>query len=151
MKDFINKPSYTTQKDTTVNLFIQSLIDVESSGDDAAIGDNGKAKGCLQIWNIVVEDVNRLYNTNYTHDDVFDREKAVQICVYYLTYWGEFYENAMHCKPTYEILARIWNGGPHGWAKDSTLPYWEKVKQRLHELSPTTNLSEQGVVPASIR
>ena len=34
-------------------------------------------------------------------------------------------------KPTYEVYARIWNGGPDGWKKRSTLKYWKKVKKEL--------------------
>lgn len=29
---------------------------------------------------------------------------------------------------TYEVLARIHNGGPDGWRKPSTIRYWQKVK-----------------------
>tara|TARA_R100000655_G_scaffold110052_2_gene167212 strand:- start:1011 stop:1397 length:387 start_codon:yes stop_codon:yes gene_type:complete len=32
---------------------------------------------------------------------------------------------------TNEIGARIWNGGPNGWKKDSTKKYWKKVKKVL--------------------
>tara|TARA_R100000700_G_scaffold45_1_gene147 strand:- start:323 stop:697 length:375 start_codon:yes stop_codon:yes gene_type:complete len=32
---------------------------------------------------------------------------------------------------TDEIGARIWNGGPNGWKKDSTKKYWKKVKRFL--------------------
>jgi hypothetical protein len=34
-------------------------------------------------------------------------------------------------KPTLEDMARIHNGGPNGWKKESTKPYWEKVKKLL--------------------
>jgi hypothetical protein len=27
--------------------------------------------------------------------------------------------------------ARIWNGGPTGWKRDTTLGYWSKVKKEL--------------------
>ena len=30
-----------------------------------------------------------------------------------------------------EAIARIHNGGPMGWRKESTKPYWEKVKKAM--------------------
>ncbi len=30
-----------------------------------------------------------------------------------------------------EARARIWNGGPRGYRKDSTKKYWEKVKEAM--------------------
>ena len=43
---------------------ITSLVQVESRGNSNAIGDNGKAIGCLQIHKGVVEDVNRIYGNH---------------------------------------------------------------------------------------
>lgn len=33
--------------------------------------------------------------------------------------------------PTVEVYARIWNGGPEGWRKSSTLAYWRRVRNAL--------------------
>jgi len=56
---------------------ILAIIAVESGGDNNAIGDNGKAYGCLQIWSVYVEDANQFAGTSYTHLDAFDREKSI--------------------------------------------------------------------------
>ena len=111
--------------------FIDALIQVESSGNDTAVGDGGKAVGCLQIWQVVIDDVNRVYHTNYRAPDRMDRRKSIEICVKYLAFWGKRYEKKTGRKCTREILARIWNGGPNGYDKKNTVEYWNKVKMAL--------------------
>lgn len=32
-----------------------------------------------------------------------------------------------------EARARIWNGGPRGYRKDSTKKYWKKVKEAMND------------------
>jgi hypothetical protein len=110
---------------------VKALIQVESKGNDLAVGDNGRAVGCLQIWEVVIKDVNRVYHTNYKATDRTDRKKSIQICRKYLVIWGKHYEKVTGKKCTLEVLARIWNGGPNGWKKDSTIKYWNKVKKEL--------------------
>jgi hypothetical protein len=111
---------------------ILALIAVESGGDLAAVGDNGKALGCLQLHAIYVEDVNRIYKTSYKHEDAYDMNKATDIAVKYLMHYGKVYENKTGHEATYEVLARIHNGGPNGWKKKATLKYWQKVKKELN-------------------
>ena len=43
-----------------LSLVIQALIIVESGGNNVAVGDGGKAVGCLQIHPIMVKEVNRI-------------------------------------------------------------------------------------------
>lgn len=103
---------------------IDALVKVESKGDVNAIGDNGKAVGCLQIWCDVIEDVNRFSMVQYTYDDRYDYVKSKEICRKYLLHYGG--RNASN-----ETYARIWNGGPKGHTKISTKKYWNKVKVYL--------------------
>lgn len=126
-------PPITQQKDISVEDFLQALIKVESMGNDKAIGDNGKAKGCLQIWDVVIQDVNRVYGTKYVHDDAFDRAKSIDIAKKYLSYYAKvFKRNNPDKVVNYEVLSRIWNGGPKGYIKNATIAYWNKVKQALY-------------------
>ena len=118
--------------------FIDAIIQVESGGNLDAIGDNGKAQGCLQIKQCVIDDVNKFYPKYYRErlyvlDDAFAKDKALEICWLYLKHWGEVYQKKMGKKPTMEVFARIWNGGPNGWKKKSTLKYWEKVKRQMEK------------------
>ena len=103
---------------------ISALIAVESSGNDLAIGDGGKAIGPLQIHKAVVTDVNRFTGAQYRHQDMTNRAIARKVCQAYLEHYGK------GC--TTEQLARKWNGGgPAGDRKTATLPYWRKVEAQL--------------------
>ena len=110
---------------STLSVLIISLLPaiatVESNNDNHAIGDNGRSVGCLQISAACVEDVNRIYHTAYTLED---RRNAVQSRRIAL-------ERRTGKKPTVEVLARIWNGGPRGYKKSATLEYWGKVERRM--------------------
>ena len=102
---------------------ITALIAVESSGNDLAIGDQGRAIGCLQIHRAVVLDVNQFTRAHYRHQDMTNRAIARKVCQAYLEHYGK------GC--TTEQLARKWNGGPTGDRKTATLPYWRKVEAQL--------------------
>ena len=39
--------------------------------------------------------------------------------------------NYHHESSTNEMIARNWNGGPKGYRKNQTVPYWNKVKPQL--------------------
>jgi len=108
---------------TTISNLITALIIVESSGNDQAIGDNGRAIGPLQIHRGVVQDVNRFTGNHYRHQDMTNRVAARAVCEAYLTHYGK------NC--TTEQLARRWNGGPAGDRKSATEAYWAKVKKQL--------------------
>lgn len=108
-----------------------SIMMVESHGNENAIGDNGAALGCMQIHMCVIDDVNRIYKTNYRSQDRLVTKKSFMIAKKYLKYWGDQYEKDTGKKPNAEIYARIWNGGPIGYKKTATESYWEKVRKEI--------------------
>jgi hypothetical protein len=108
---------------TTISNLISALIIVESSGNDQAIGDQGRAIGCLQIHRAVVLDVNRITGSNYRHSEMTNRVAARAVCEAYLKHYGR--------GATTEQLARRWNGGPTGDRKSATEAYWAKVKKAI--------------------
>ena len=108
---------------------ILAMIIVESAGIDHAIGDDGKAFGCLQIHAACVEDVNRIYGTNYSHEDMFIRKNAVAVCRMYIDHYVT-HERLGHV-PTYEDMARCWNAGPTGSKQGRGQRYWVKVVLEL--------------------
>jgi len=112
-----------------VNRLIPALSKVESNNNSLATGDNGRAFGKLQIWQLVIDDVNKITGSKYKHSDAFNPVKANEICKIYLSYYCT--EKRLGHKPTMEDGARIWNGGPNGYKKDSTISYWNKVKAEL--------------------
>ena len=99
----------------TWSLLLAALIAVESGGNPAAVGDNGRAVGCLQIWPCVVQDVNRIAGTSYTLEDRKSPAKSRQMCLIYLQHWAKKYENKTGLRATEEILCALWNGGPNGY------------------------------------
>ncbi len=111
---------------------ILAIIAVESGSDNNAIGDNGKAYGCLQIWSVYVEDANQFAGTSYTHLDAFDREKSIAMFTAYMSRYAT--EKRIGHTPTAEDIARIHNGGPNGYRKVATDAYWAKVKAELHRM-----------------
>jgi hypothetical protein len=113
------------------NELIDALVHVESKGKVDAIGDNGNAVGCLQIWPSVIQDVNRVYKTKYTLADGYNEAKSRDICKKYLDHYGKSYTKKTKKTPTNEVYARIWNGGPAGYKKTATVKYWNKVRKVL--------------------
>lgn len=107
------------------------LCTVESTNNPKAIGDDGKAYGIVQIHKVCVQDVNQRFKTEYKLQDALDIEKSRDVFKKYLIIWGKEYEEKTGCKINLETLARIWNGGPKGYEKESTIKYWEKVKSYI--------------------
>ena len=106
---------------------INALIMVESNGKDDAIGDNGKAIGCLQIWKPYWMDACERSNIGGKYSDCFSRDYAVRIFDAYMKrYAREAWTNP--AKFDAEKVARIHNGGPKGYTKKATEKYWKKVR-----------------------
>lgn len=63
--------------------------------------------------------------------DAYHKDTSKDIALLYLTYWGHHYKEVTGKCPTAETYARIWNGGPDGWKKRSTVKYWKKVKKEI--------------------
>ena len=97
-------------------LFVIAMV--ESGGNpNVKDGDNGQSWGMYQIQSAYIEDVNRVYKTNYTHEDARDRNLAELIVVKYLRYWGNRYELNTGNAPTAEDYFRLHNGGCHFYKK----------------------------------
>ena len=109
---------------TTLSNLISALIIVESSNNDLAVGDQGRAIGCLQIHKAVVLDVNRITGSHYKHSEMTNRVAARAVCETYLKAYGK--------GASTEQLARRWNGGPTGDRKSATEDYWAKVKKQIN-------------------
>ena len=116
-----------TEKD-----LIEALIQVESRGNDSAIGDRhlvgNEAIGALQIRPIMVREVNRILKIKksekrFKMSDRWDREKTIEMFLI----WKDFH----HRDDSFETIARNWNGGPKGFKNPRTKKYWAKVQQEL--------------------
>jgi len=98
---------------------------VESGGDPKAWKKDEDARGIIQIREIYVADANRILGEErFAHDDAFDPAKAWQIFEVVTSHYIQAYGYA----DTFEVRARIHNGGPRGPTRKSTLGYWRKVQ-----------------------
>lgn len=111
--------------------FYKALRFVESSDGVKLVGDHGKAIGVYQLHKIYVDDVNRIYKTSFTYDDRWDPIKSHQIVRLYLFFYRKEYIRRYKKDVTVEILARIHNGGPEGYLKESTKKYGCRVKNYI--------------------
>jgi hypothetical protein len=108
--------------------FLDALAQVESGGDDDAVGDGGKAIGRLQVWEIYWTDaVAHAPCIEGVYEDCKGKAYAERVVMAYLHRYGK---KALADKD-YEKLARIHNGGPRGHRKNATMKYWRKVEKAL--------------------
>lgn len=120
-------------------LLLMAIMAVETGGCSdplTAKGDNGASVGCMQIQKAVIDDVNRVYKSNFYYSDRESFNASMRIAKLYLTYWGGVYERKTGLQATNEVYARIWNGGAYGWkktgkAKKNLDKYWLKVERQL--------------------
>jgi len=97
-----------------------AIRQVESGGNDRAVGDGGKSVGPYQCGHAAWVD-----GGGKSHEYpqlAYDRAATETVM---LAYWTRY--KAV----TDEQKARTWNGGPTGMSKAETLPYWSKVKKEL--------------------
>ncbi len=98
------------------------------NGNDFAIGDNGKAYGCLQIWQDVLTDVNRANGWKITQQQLLgNRELSIKVFWAYMRLYARTEIFGRHVRAV--DMARIWNAGPAGWKRSAGIPYGEAFKQ----------------------
>lgn len=132
MSIFLVVLSFHSYSKESMLKLMNAISMVESCNNDNAVGDNGNAVGRFQIWKIVIDDVNQIIGSNkFKYEDRKDCKKSMLICYLYLKHYALVYEKKTGKKATNEVMARMWNGGPGGWGKDSTKKYWNKVKRYL--------------------
>jgi len=104
---------------------------VESGGQlHPPAGDNGRSVGPLQIQKCVVKDVNEaLGHDAYTYEDRQDLVKSGEMFWVYSVRYAT--KRRLGHDPTMEDIARIWNGGPNGYKKPSTVKYWNRIQSRM--------------------
>ena len=109
-----------------------AMIQVESSGNDNAIGDNGASWGCLQLQASYIADASEHAKENWVHKDAFDRIVSMKITMAYMERYAT--PERLGRPVTAEDIARIHNGGPNGYKKQATKKYWVKVKAELERM-----------------
>jgi len=110
-----------------IEVLWEAIIMVESHKNPSAYNEGESAAGIGQIRPIVISDLHRIGYVNWSNEDRWCPQSSKRIFNKYTSYWI----SRMNLEDTYENRARIWNGGPRGYEKQSTIKYWSKVKQYL--------------------
>ena len=122
----------TASAEPDLSDLLTAIRQVESRGNDKAVGDGGKAIGPYQIHKAYWQDaVDFDKSIGGSYNDCFDPVYAEKVVRAYLKRYAP--KNA-----TLEQMARIHNGGPKilkrqgtkAW--DNTTKYWQKVKKELN-------------------
>ena len=92
--------------------------------------------GIAQIRKVCVDDVNRILKSKgakerYTYKARLSIKKSREMFYIYIGNYAKHYGKTQGKVASYEVKARIWNGGPNGWKKQSTVKYWKKVRKEL--------------------
>ena len=116
--------------------FFRALRHVESKGDDNAVGDKGASLGPLQIqrayYNDAVESDPSLTENGMSYDNVKGQGSYAYSKRVVKSYMDRYATSQrLGRQPTLEDIARIHNGGPDGYKRDSTLGYWQKVNGQM--------------------
>ena len=118
-----------------------AIVDVESDGNPRAFNPHSGATGIAQIRTVCLTDCNRISRhrgdgREFASADRLRPGKSCEMWRSYLTFYGRQYQRKTGRTPTDEVYARIWNGGPDGWRRASTLSYWRQVQAALQADSP---------------
>ena len=100
-------------------IFTLSLIEIECGGEFKAISSK-HAVGPFQITKIYVDEINRLYFTNYTLNDAYELEYAYDM----------FMLMNKHYNPTFDIdkAIKLHNPGAGEWYSRRIKKQMEKIK-----------------------
>ena len=104
----------------------------ESNFDIDAIGDRhlrNKAYGAFQMRQPALDEVYNRYGVRFTESDMMDSTKAAQAAIMYMAIQRDFYGARNNTD-----IARMYNGGPTGVQKTSTLSYGNSVAQNQRQI-----------------
>ena len=105
---------------------IDAIHIVETSGRTGPIrGDGGAALGPLQIHRACWQDA----NLEGSYSDCAGLAYSKRVFAAYMARYAT--SRRLGRAVTDQDRARIWNGGPNGYKKKATLPYWNKVRKEL--------------------
>ena len=112
----------------------QAIIQVESGGDDNAVGDNGKAISALQIHEAYFKDAQEFDKSlaQYTYQDVKKREVAIKVFWAWMSRYCT--KKRLGREPTDTDRMRMHNGGCNAYKfqnakkEANLLKYVAKVK-----------------------
>jgi hypothetical protein len=113
-------------------ILLYAIALVESNNSQLAVGDNGKAFGPYQLHAAYVQDAAEFAKVEWIHYHAFHDQIAEDIIRAYMARYAT--AERIGRPVTAADIARIHNGGPNGYRRDSTLGYWAKVQAELNRL-----------------
>lgn len=118
----------------------RAICTVESRNQPLAYNRSEQAAGIAQIRPICIDDCNRIVKDAggpplYWHmDQRFDPGASREMFVTYVVYYARAYHTENNTGQRPEIWARIWNGGPTGPKRPTTLHYWHLIEAAMGEV-----------------
>lgn len=105
------------------NKLLDTIATIESGNDCSRVNISEQAYGAYQIRQIFLDDANKFLNTNFKLKDMHNNTIAKRLIRIYLLQYGARYENKTGKIANDIILCKIFNGGPYGYKKKSTIKY----------------------------
>ena len=116
-----------------------AIAEKESNFKTDAIGDKhlkNKAYGAFQVRKPALTDINQTYGTNFSEQDMLDPTKAAQAGVMYMALQRDRYGAQNNTE-----IARMFNGGPTGNRKTSTIGYGADVTKKMANYASINNIA----------
>ena len=124
---FLLSLSLSASNKLDLNQIYNIIKHVETNNKATKIGDGGKAYGIVQIHKICVQDINRIYNTEFTHKQAFSETYSREMFMLYIQAGIKRFKMKYCRSPTEYEVVRMWNGGIYnGYKKTSTLKYLKR-------------------------
>lgn len=136
IEDSNQRPIMVESVDELIERVLLAIEQEESDGVIDKIGDDGRAIGCLQIWKIYVDDVNRILKQNkYTYSDRYNRAKSFEMARIVLRHYCT--EARLGHKPTWTDYAATHQRPSAVWDKDkpAIAEYINRVGAELEKLN----------------
>lgn len=124
--------------DDPMERLLDAIARIESRSDPNAVGDSGRAIGVYQIHRRYWQDGTRILGVDWSYEHAADTAKARQVVRAYLRHYGRGRDIL--------DMARIHNGGPQGYRKQSTLDYARKIEAILSDALGTFQPAESRSV-----
>ncbi len=108
---------FGSQAQASSNIDIKKINQIESSGDEKAIGDNGKAFGINKVHLGTLSDYNKAHGTSLTQDDLMHRDINDKVADWYYNTAAPKFIKSNKLPDTIENRIAFYNEGPGNFKK----------------------------------
>lgn len=132
----LDSPVPLTPEELLRKPWLLAVIEQESGSNPMKIGDTEfthHAYGPIQVRQEDLDDVNPAYGWHIKPQDCLGNiNLSVKVFLAYEMMWAT--KKRLGHPPTNEDIYRIWNGGPSGYRKETTIGHWELVETKHEKL-----------------